>query len=155
MDSGNLTLIRGSLPGNLKPGAVERALEAFCLELPPKGDKVGFFNQTIASIHSAIYQNQGDFWLALGEGGEVDAYLLGHVNRDIDNRLTYWLSQAWASPKIRGTYEVKQMWQTIRQKARDYLCAHIVVVSGRDNNEVYCRFLGNFHIYATLLKEDL
>lgn len=140
----------------LKPLAIEEAIYAFISEIDVKGDPVGFYNQTINSIAASTYLRQGgDFWLA-HEDGQVIAYALGHVTRDIDNRLTYWLSQAWIRPSHRGLSFAKECWEKMRQQAKHYMCAHIVVVSGRSNNEAYCRFLGpNYAPYATLLKEDL
>lgn len=148
-------LMKGELPSNLKPGAIERAVKEFLKEVDIYGEQVGFFNQTIGAIHAAIYQSNGDFWLAVGEDGEVDAYVLGNVMREVDNRLTYWLSQAWAHPRRRQNGWTKACWQQLRQKAKDYLCKHIVVVSGR-GEEAYCRWLGKgWHHYASLLKEDI
>ena len=148
-------IVKGKLPPNLKHKAIERAVISFIKEIPVKGEEAGFYAQTIMAIHNAVYGGGADFWLAVGEDGEVDGYMLGHVAKEIDNKLTYWLSQAWANPRVRGK-ETKAWWQQIRQKAKDYLCSHIVVVSGRDNNEAYCRFLGTgYSVYATLLKEDI
>ena len=140
----------------LKPLAIEDAIYAFISEIDVKGDPIGFFDQTVGSIAAATYLKQGgDFWLA-HEDGEVIAYALGHVTRDVDNRLTYWLSQAWIRKDRRGLPFAKECWEKMRQQAKNYLCAHIIVVSGRDNNEAYCRFLGTgMKPYATLLKEDI
>ncbi len=150
-----MEIIKGSLPPTLNHRAIDRAVLEFIKETDVHGDPMGFFIQTIGSIHAAIYQNSGDFWLAVGEDGEVDSYVLGHVTKEIDNQLTYWLAQAWVNPRKRGSTWVKGNWQKVREKAKAYLCKHIVVVSAR-GTDAYCRFLGKgYHEYARLLKEDI
>jgi hypothetical protein len=146
-------IVRGQLP-ELKHLAIERAVRSFVEETDVHGEPVGFFTQTMNNIHAAVHRGQGDFWLCV-EDGEVMGYMLGHVTHDVDNSLTYWLAQCWAHPSKRGTPLVKEWWQQIRTKAKDYFCKHIVVVSGR-GTDAYCRFLGTgWHEYARLLKEDI
>lgn len=150
----NLKIVR-TLPEELNPKAVERAVENFIQETDVKGDALGFFNQTIEGIASATFLNRGgDFWLS-HEDGEVVAYLLATVSRDIDGAFTYWISQAWVDRKYRGNKAVKEWWLNVREQAKKYLCRHIVVVAGR-SDKAYCRWLGNgLHHYASLLKEDI
>jgi hypothetical protein len=148
-------LIRnGELP-KLAHQAIERAIESFMNDTNLKDDYVGFFTQTINNVHASVFRNSGDFWLAVDDEGEVMAYCLGHVTTDIDNTLTYWLSQAWVHQSLRGKQQVKAYWQQIREQAKKYFCRHIVVVSGR-GTEGYCRWLGQgWTEYARLLKEDI
>ncbi len=148
-------IIEGNHSG-LKPLAIEKAIREFTREtgVALYGDPLGFYQQTINNIHAAIYQGMGDFWLC-EEDGEVMGYMLGHVTKDIDNQLTYWLTQAWVHPSKRRTPVVKEWWQQIREQAKKYFCRHIVVVSGR-GTDAYCRFLGKgWTEYARLLKEDI
>lgn len=153
-----MNIIRGELPKGLRTGAIEEAVNTFTNELDCKGDRIGFFNQTIGNIHAAIYRNNGDFWLAFDESsGDVLGYVLGHVSTDVDGKLTYWLTQAWASPTVRGKKVVRLWLGKLKAKAQEYLCGHIMVVSGRDGQDAaYCRFLGDgFRPYATLLIQDI
>lgn len=115
----------------------------------------GFFNQTIRSIANATYLNGGgDFWI-MTEKGKLLAYVLAHVTNDIDNSLTYWVSQAWVIENMRGSVTIRMAWQKIRERAKQCLCRHMVVVSSR-GSDAYCRWLGKgWHEYARLLKEDL
>lgn len=140
----------------LNDGAVEHAVMAFTLETQPDGDKQGFYDQTIQTIASYTFLRQpGDFWLD-HENGEVRAYALGHVIRDVDNRMTYWLTQAWIAPRSRSLTYAKECWNKMFQQAKRYMCDHIIVVSSRENNLAYCRFLGkDFSQYAVLLKADI
>ena len=146
---------KGELP-LLNPRAIERAVEAFAREIDVHGDSIGFQNQTIKSIYHSVHDGSGDFWLA-HENGEVVGYCLGRVGVDIDDRLTYWLSQAWVSPQTRGTHFVRAWLQQLKDHAKSRMCRHIVVISGRNGQEAaYCRFLGKgFSPYAVLLKQDI
>lgn len=146
----------------LNPGAIERAVKSFIEDShiqEGKVDELGMFNQTIESIASAtIFSPNNDsrqFWIITGDNQEVLAYYLAHVSKDIDNKLCYWITQAWAHPSIRGTKMIKEGWGQIRDEAKRLLCKHIVIPSSR-NPKAYCRFLGKgWHQYATLLKEDI
>jgi hypothetical protein len=146
-------IVRKELPP-LNDLAIERAVKAFTEEVDVKGNVVGFFKQTMAGIHAAVFEERGDFWLST-ENGEVLGYLMGRMAFDVDNELTYWLSQAWIAPQLRRTPIVKQWFEQIRAHAKTSGCKHIIVVSGR-GADAYCRFLGKgWHTYATLLKEDI
>ena len=107
----------------------------------PGTDVKGFIEQTRQSIAAATYLgNAGEFWL-LTNHDKVMAYVLAHVTKDIDNSLTYWCSQAWVHPELRGDYSIRMAWQKIRERAKNCLCKHIVVVSSR-GTAAYCRWLG-------------
>lgn len=140
----------------LNPGAIERAVENFVAACDMNVDPIGFRNQTLQRIAAATYLQQpgNDFWLAV-HLGEVAGYALASVSVEIDLRLTYWVAQSWVDPKWRGNSVVKQSWQAIRQRARDLMCAHLVIVSCR-NPAAECRWLGEgMEIYSTLLKQEL
>jgi hypothetical protein len=118
-------------------------------------DIFGLYQQTLESIAAATYMNQGgEFWLLM-VNGEVGGYLLARIVRDVDGKLTYWISQAWVRKDLRRNELVKECWQKVRKRAKECFCAHIVAVSSR-GTKAYCRFLGQgWHEYARLLKEDL
>jgi hypothetical protein len=89
------------------------------------------------------------------EDGQVYSYVLSRVGKEVDNKLCFWISQAWVHPKFRGKPEVKQWLKILKEEARNRFCKHIVVVSSR-GVDAYCRFLGDgAHLYANLLKIDL
>lgn len=146
-------LVKGQLP-QLRPRAIETAVSAFMAEVDPKGDHVGFFNQTLKTIASATFLGgTNDFWLA-HEDGEVMAYATGYVCNDIDDRLTYYVPQAWLHPRYRRNKIFKTWWNQIRQRAKDCLAQHLVIVSAR-NPKAFARLLGNgLHVYAVTMKED-
>lgn len=147
-------LIKGQLP-KLNPKAIESAVESLISEIDIKGDKIGFFNQTLKTIaNSTILGGAGDFWIA-EEDGDVMAYATAHFCTDIDDRLTYYVPQAWIHPQYRRHKIFKSWWNKIRQRAKDCLAAHLVIVSAR-NPKAFIRLLGNdMHQYATLIKSDL
>lgn len=117
-------------------------------------DEIGYFEATKNAMIEACLGN-GDLWIGTLDEALV-IYILAGMSNEVDNRLTYWVSQAWVRKDQRGLPWVRQAWQTIRERAIETKCAHIVTISGRENNEAYCRFLGKgWHIYGVLLKEDL
>lgn len=122
----------------------------------PKGvDAQGFYQQTLGAIANAtMLGGSGDFWLGTIDG-KVWAYCLSRVVCDIDNKLTYWVSQAWVHQDWRRTPFVKEAWGTVRERAKNCFCSHFIVVSSR-STKAYLRWLGaNWNVYATLLKEDI
>lgn len=144
------------IPKSLNKGAIERAVEQFVVACNMDVDPIGFYNQTIQKIAAATYLKQpgADFWLAEAYG-EVAGYALGSVSVDLDSRLTYWVAQTWVDPIWRNNKIVKESWQAIRKRARELMCAHLVVISCR-NPQAECRWLGEgMEIYATLLKQEL
>lgn len=140
----------------LKVNAIEDAVWSFVNDSHCNEDLVGLHNQTIENIfhYSQCPDDTRNFWLA-DEDGEVMAYAMTHISKDVDNKLCYWITQAWVHPVIRGSKQVKEWFQIFREEAKKNLCAHIIVPSSR-GVEAYCRFLGKgWHTYVTLLKEDL
>jgi len=142
------------------PKALEEAVWSFVQDshsLESGADGVGLFNQTIESIANYTIFNHDDsrqLWVA-EDGEKVLAYVMAHISKDVDNKLCFWLTQAWVHPSIRRTPQVKEWFQMLRAEAKRCLCAHIIAPSSR-GVEAYCRFLGKgWHPYVTLLKEDI
>lgn len=145
------------LPATLNPKAIERAVAAFIDQSHAENvDKDGYFNQTIENIASVVItQTPGRyFWLA-EEDGEVIAWALTHVSKDVDNKLCYWQTDAWVDPKWRHKPEVKQWNKLLEEDAKANFCKHIIIPSSREP-KAYCRFLGEgWHTYVVLLKKDI
>lgn len=146
-----------ALPDTLNPKAIERAVTAF-IEQSNAGhvDKDGYFNQIIENIASVlIFQTPGRFFWIAEEDGEVAAWALTHISKDVDNKLCYWQTDAWVHPKWRGKKVVKQWNALLEEDAKASFCKHILIPSSR-GTESYCRFLGKgWHPYVVLLKKDL
>lgn len=154
-----LKLIKNLSNLNLKPRAIEDAVNSFVLDSHTNetgAECIGLYNQTIENIfnYTNCLDNSRQFWMA-EEDGEVMAYAMCHVSKDVDNKLCYWITQAWVHPLLRGTKQVKEFYSILREEAKKNLCSHIIVPSSR-GVEAYCRFLGKgWKPYVTLLKEDL
>lgn len=143
---------------DLKPNAIEHAIEQFLVDSRVKNvDEVGMFNQTIETIaQSTMFasNNSHEFWLAHVDG-EVKAYAIAHISKDIDNKLTYTISQAWACKELRGKPIIKEWRDMLIAHAKQNLCKHIMVPASR-HVKPYLRFLGHgFHEYVTLLKTEI
>lgn len=135
---------------------VSRAVKVFTQETNdvPGIDQMGAFRISIEAVQDAL-DGRGDLWVGTMDGALV-IYILANTTNELDGHSTYWVSQAWVLPSERGQAWVKDVWQQIRAHAKEHFCKHIVAISGRANNEAYCRFLGRgWHVYGTLLKEDL
>lgn len=137
---------------------IEAAVRDFMISshLPLGVDAEGFYRQTLQAIASASYLGQGgDLWLGF-LNGKLVTYILAHVGNDFDGRLAYTVSQAWVRKDQRGQPWVKEAREKVRQRAKDCLCSHFVILSSRGNDKAYCRFLGKgFHFYASILKEEI
>jgi hypothetical protein len=120
-------------------------------------DPLGLYQQTLESIAACTvfrHDDSRNFWVA-DKDGEVMAYAMTHVSKEVDNKLCYWATQAWVHPALRNTPLVKEMWNVLRNDAVESLAEHIIIPSSRGSRG-YCRFLGkNWKPYVTLLKEDL
>ena len=117
-------------------------------------DPLGYYEATMDAMQRAL-DGSGELWIGKADS-ELVIYILAGVSMEVDNRPTYWVSQAWVRKDERGQPWVKEAWAALRRRAIDLGCAHIVTISGRENNQAYCRFLGKgWHVYGTLLKEDL
>ena len=147
-----LVKVVGKLPVDYSE--VDNLVAAAAHEIRVSGDKEGFYLQTLETIGNAIFKNLGDFWL-IYEGSKACGYAIGSITRDIDNKLTYWGTQAYADPKIRHSPIVKEVWHSIRQYAKEHGCKHFAIISSR-STKAYLRYLGKqWHEYATILKEDI
>lgn len=145
------------IPEGMAP-QIEAAVRDFMVSshLPQGVDPEGFYRQTLQSIASASYLNQGgELWLGVSRG-TLWTYILAHVGNDYDGRLAYTVSQAWVKKDQRGQRWVKEAWEQVRERARNCMCSHFSIFSTRGNDKAYCRFLGKgFHFYSSILKEEL
>lgn len=147
------------IPSTLKPRAIETAVDSFIrdsrsTEIPINDD--GLFNQIIENIASVVtFKAPGRyFWLA-EEEGEVIAFALTHISKDVDNSLCYWQTDAWVAPHWRHKPEVKEWNRLLEEDAKAHFCKHLIIPSSR-GSKAYCRFLGEgWHEYVVLLKKDL
>lgn len=134
------------------------ALQCFLTEshMPDGVDVKGLYHQTIENFLSATeLQIPGRYLWLYQEDGIVKIYVLSHISKDIDNRLCYWVTQAWVDKELRGTKKVKECWEKLKSHAKDLLCAHIVIPSTR-NPKAYCRFLGGrMSEYATIIQQEI
>ena len=147
------------LPDSLLCGEIEKAVKSFVADSHAEEanvDPEGMRKQTLQSIAERVtYPVDGrQFWIAEHEG-ELLTYVLAHVGRDVDNELTYWLTQAWVNPKVRGHKIVKLWYSQLVAEAKRLMCKHMMIISSR-GDKAYQRFLGReWHQYAILLKKDL
>lgn len=135
---------------------IERLVQNATLEIN-KDEPVGFYNQSLENIANATFMKRGgDFWLIWDdETKKAYGYALCSISKDIDNRLTYWGTQAYADPEIRHTRIITDLWKKVEDYARQHLCKHFVIISSRETR-AYQKLLGNeWHEYATLLKKEL
>jgi hypothetical protein len=145
------------IPATLSPKAIERAVTSFIDQSHAENvDRDGYFNQIIENIAAVVvFQTPGRyFWIAEADG-EVIAWALTHISKDVDNKLCYWQTDAWVDPKWRRKPEVKQWNKFLEEDAKANFCKHILIPSSR-GEKAYCRFLGEgWHPYVVLLKKDL
>lgn len=147
------------LPDHLNDGAVERAVKAFVEDSHTEethSDPKGLYQQTLEGIaQSVLFHVDGrQFWMAEYEG-EVMAYAMTHISKDVDNQLCYWMTQAWVHPQIRHHKIVKIWKDQLIAEGKRLMCRHIIVPSSR-GMKGYLRFLGKgWHKYVELLKINL
>lgn len=156
----NLLRKVNSIPETLNAGAIDRAINSFvsdCRIDPTSTNINGLKQQLTDAIASVvIFKNNPNtfFWLA-EEKGEVIAWSLTHVSKDVDNSLCYWMTDAWVARSYRRTPYPKEWFQAMRTDAKKLMCKHILIPSSR-GTQAYCRFLGKgWHEYLKILKEDL
>jgi len=147
-----------SMPNYLRKGAIEDAVKRFIVDSRVTNVNIeGMYNQSLKSIAQSIIFDTSDkqqFWMA-DDGTDVMAYYLAHICVDVDDQLTYTISQAWVHPSLRGNKQVKIWWQQMQDTAQQYMCKHILIPASR-NVKSYLRFLGQgFHEYVTLIKKDI
>ncbi len=146
---------------NINCQEMESVVKDFCQESDKEyhscNDLNGLFQQTMENIGNVVINRPTNqfIWIDADINGKILAYVLTHISKDIDNKLCYYMTQAWLHPSLRNTGYSKQAIELLRQHAKQKWCKHIVVVSSR-NTKAYLRFLGKqWHVYTTLLKEDI
>lgn len=147
------------VPATLNPKAIERAVDAFVKQ--SRADEVpidldGLYNQIIENIAATLlFHTPGrNVWIA-EENGEVIAWALTHVAKDVDNNLCYWMTDSWVAPHWRFKPEVKQWFRQMEDDGKASFCRHLIIPSSREP-KAYCRFLGKgWHPYVVLLKKDI
>ena len=147
------------IPATLNPKAIERAVEAFVSQ--SHSDRVpmdlnGLFNQILENIAAVLlFHIPGrNVWIA-EEDGEVIAFALTHVAKDVDNKMCYWMTDSWVAPHWRFKKEVKQWFKQLEDDGVASLCKHLIIPASREPR-AYCRFLGKgWHPYVVLLKKDI
>lgn len=148
------------IPESLKPGAIDRAIRQFVndshvLDVPIS--KPGLIQQLTDVIASILVfkSNPTTFFWAAEDNGEVVAWALTHVSKDVDNSLCYWMTDAWVDKSLRRTILVRKWLEALKADAKFLGCKHILIPSSR-GMKAYCRFLGKgWHPYLTILKEDI
>lgn len=151
----SLNLIK-KIPLKLK-NKIQHAVLNFIEDADIYGDPVGLYNQTIQSIANATnLGGKGDFWLAYDEETEeVAGYVLGNVQRDIDNRLCYWITQGYVSPKYRNGELLVDGWSKIMDKAKECFCSHIAIISTREPRAFIKALGGDWKDYARIMIQDI
>lgn len=147
------------VPSSLKPKAIETAIAAFIKDSHSTDvplDPIGLFNQLVENVAAVcIFKTQGRYCWIAEEDGEVIAFALTHISKDVDNSLCYWMTDAWVAPHWRRKPEVKSWFAQLTEDAKKSFCKHIIIPSSR-GQDGYCRFLGEgWHPYVVLLKQDL
>jgi len=145
-----------SIPASLNPKAIERAVASFVEQSHADNvDKNGYYNQIIENMAAVLLFRQPgrNVWIA-EDAGEVIGFALTHVAKDVDNKLCYWMTDAWIDPKWRHT--VAKEWHMLMEAdAAASFCKHIIIPSSREPKS-YCKFLGQgWHQYVVLLKKDI
>jgi hypothetical protein len=147
------------LPEGLTSQAVEKAVRAFVEESHTEesgANPEGLYQQTLENIANTVIfgRDSNQVWLA-HENGEVKAYAITYISKDVDNSFCYNMSQAWVHKEYRCKKVVKEWYQQLRAEAKRLGCRHIIVPSSR-GVEAYLRFLGKgWKLYVSLLKEDI
>lgn len=119
-------------------------------------DKVGFYDQTIENIHTAILCPTEDhkFWL-LHNSNRCLGFALTNITTDVDNSKCFYIYLAYVKPEMRGHKYIKHCLNVLREEAKKQECKYIIFPTSRDP-KVFKRFLGkNITNYCTLLKEKL
>lgn len=113
----------------------------------------GFYYQTLEAIANSTHLGgPGEFWVGVKDG-QLLIYALCHISKDIDNKMTYHVSQTWVRKDYRGNPVVKEWWEDMRQRAKDLMCGHLAITSSR-GSKAYERFLGHgMKHYACMLVE--
>lgn len=151
----NFSILK-EIPKDLDVKSVDRAVQEFTKDSHCIDNKIGLANQTIENIARSVLTNCKDqfFWGVI-DNNELTGYVLTHLSKDVDDSLCYYMTQAWLHPKYRHSLFAKNCLQKLREHAKDLGCKHIIIPSSRGTNG-YLRWLGKqWHVYVTLLKEDI
>jgi len=151
-----LLQVHKQLPQGLTGQAILRAVNKFYDDIHSSEERNGFVVQTLERIAGATYMNRGDldFWCTYDDG-EITSYLLASIDKAIDNKLTYFIHQAWIDKKYRANGFSRECWARIKERAKNMLCSNLIIYSVRDN-EAYRRFLGKeLGHYSTMLRMKL
>lgn len=135
---------------------IEQAVRQFAKENHAPQEYEGLVQQTYENIlHATELKTTGRyFWLVLEEDRPV-GYIMSHIGKDVDNKMCYWITQAYADPSVRGEGFIKDFYKVLKDHAKSLFCSHILIPSSREA-KAYMRWLGSdLHIYATILKEDI
>lgn len=135
---------------------LEKAVRDFAKENHSPSEEAGLIQQTYENIlHATELKAPGRYlWLVLQDNSPV-GYVLSHVSKDVDNKMCYWLTQAYADPSVRGEKFLKELYPVLKQHAKDLFCSHVLIPSSREA-KAYMRWLGpDLHQYAVILKEDI
>lgn len=146
-------IFAGEMPKKLIK-EVEGAVREFVKESGTKGDPDKVFSTTIRTIAGYTVCKTGDFWVAEDDKGLV-AYATGYQTIDIDDSLTYYLTQVWVKKEYRNKKMVKEWYSEIKKHAKEMGSKYFIALGNR-KPEAYARFLGNnTEVYAYMLKQDL
>lgn len=135
---------------------LEQAVRQFATENHSPSEYSGLVQQTYENIlHATELKSPGRYlWLVLQDNKPV-GYIMSHLGKDVDNRMCYWITQAFAAPEVRGERFIKDFYQILKKHAKELFCSHILIPSSREA-KAYMRWLGpDLHIYVTTLKEDI
>src|SRR5688572_8300085 len=103
---------------------IELAVRRFAEENHSPSEQAGLIQQTFENIiHSTELRTPGHyFWLVLDEDKPV-GYILSHVGKDVDNKLCYWITQAYADPSVRGEKFIKEFYPVLKDHAKSLFCS--------------------------------
>lgn len=153
--------IATSVPVELKPGAIERAVEQFVEDTSdPKIplDKVGLYYQMVSFIGGCLVTRNiqnAQVWLKCDGDGEVGAFALSNFDIHVDNKLTLWLSAAWVRKGHRFTPKPKEWFRQLEAFGKASGAKHLLIPSVR-GSKGYLRFVGkDWHQFEVILKKDL
>ncbi len=135
---------------------IENAVRQFSKENHAPQEEAGLVQQTFEGIvHATELKTPGHFfWLVLQDNMPV-GYIMSHIGKDVDNKLCYWITQAYADHNVRGEAFIKDFYKILKEHAKKLFCSHILIPSSREA-KAYMRWLGpDLHVYATILKEDI
>ncbi len=148
------------IPSSFNPGAIDRAIKAFVdnRHVTYEGDNKDGFKQQLTDVIASILifkTNQTAFFWASEYDGELVCFALTHVSKDVDNSLSYWMTDAWVAPQLRHTDLPKQWFNTMREDAKHLMCKHVLIPSSR-GSKAYCRWLGKgWKKHLEIIKEDI